>query len=352
MTVSFVLPPISTKVVGGLKIIYQYANYLAANNCDVILYYRSSGHNSKHIPEWIVRTIRHHMLTSEPKWFKLNPKIKKMDFRLPSELKSDVIIATDYGSVEFVSKSDIPKRYYFIQDFENWTVSDEDVYKSYQIGFGNIVVSMWLKEVVDKHSKKDSVYIPNGIDLKVFRVLHPDIDRGHSIAMLYHMDKRKGCDVGLKVINRLKKKYPDLTAYLFGSPERPNDFPEWINYTHSATQSQVAELDNRATVFLCTSRQEGYGLTGLESMACGCSLVTTDCKGIKEYAVDGHNALMCTVDDEDALYQSCCRLFDDKELKTYISSNAVTTSQKFDINIAMKRFYDTVTKQISVEEKK
>lgn len=41
---------------------------------------------------------------------------------------------------------------------------------------------------------------------------------------------------------------------------------------------------NHARVFLCTSRQEGFGLTGLESIFCGCVLVTTDCRGIREYA--------------------------------------------------------------------
>lgn len=352
MVVSFVLPPITPKVVGGLKVIYQYANYLAEKNCSVILYYRSSGVNSRHLPERLVRFYRHCMLKREPKWFHLDPRIKKLDFLLPSELKGDVIVASDVGSVEYVISSDIKKKYYFIQDFENWSVSDEAVYKTYQMGMTNIVVSKWLKTIVDENSGRSSVYIPNGIDLSVFRVSKSVEFRGITLAMLFHHDKRKGCDVGMNVLHRLKKRYPDLKAFLFGSPERPKDFPDWIEYTCSATQEQVARIDNNAAVFLCPSRQEGYGLTGLEGMACGCALVTTDCKGIMEYAVDGYNALVCEVDDEEALFQSCCRLFDDKKLRMKISDNALIETKKFDINVAMENYYEIITQKrcFNIEE--
>ena len=342
MLISFILPPASKKVVGGLKIIYQYSNYLAANDCDVCLYYRSSGKNSKGIPEFIVRLLRKSMLIIEPKWFKLDHRIKKKDFKLPSEIKGDVVVASDLGSAFYGYKSNVIKKCYFIQDFENWTVSDDEVYKTYNYGMKNIVVSNWLKKIVDSQSHTESTYIPNGIDLGVFRITNPIDKRGHSIAMLYHNDKRKGCDVGLKVIYRLKKKYPDLVANLFGSPQRPDDFPDWINYTQSASQKQVAGIDNQSSIFLCPSRQEGYGLTGLEGIACGCALVTTDCKGVKEYAIDGKNALMCSVDDIDELYNCCCRLLDDIDFRIKITNNGIATSKKYDIKDAKKKFLETV----------
>lgn len=41
-----------------------------------------------------------------------------------------------------------------------------------------------------------------------------------------------------------------------------------------------------------TSRCEGFLLPGLEAMACGCLVVTTDCGGIKEYAIHKKNAVI------------------------------------------------------------
>ncbi len=342
MLVSFLLPPISKKVVGGLKIIYQYANYLVDNGCDVCLYYRSSGKNSKGIPEFIVQFIRKIMLKKEPRWFDLDNRIIKKDFVLSSEVQGDVVIASDFGSANYAYRSKAKRKCYFIQDFENWTVPDNEVFKTYRYRMKNIVVSKWLQTIVDKVSGTESIYIPNGIDLNAFHMIQPFEKRGHSIAMLYHNDKRKGCDIGLKVIYRLKKKYPDLKAYLFGSPKRPDSFPDWIHYTHSASQAQVAGIYNKSAIFLCPSRQEGYGLTGLESMACGCALVTTDCKGIKEYAIDEENALMCAVEDADALFKSCCRLFDNTQLHDNICNSGINTSKNFDIETAKKKFLEAV----------
>ena len=66
---------------------------------------------------------------------------------------------------------------------------------------------------------------------------------------------------------------------------------------------------NDSSVFLCTSRFEGFGLTGLESLFCGCEFVTTDCGGIREYASE-KNAVICKIDDVDGLVQGISEIFE------------------------------------------
>lgn len=48
--------------------------------------------------------------------------------------------------------------------------------------------------------------------------------------MLYHNSEHKGTKYGIEALNRLKELYPDLQAILFGTPARPNNLPDWIQY--------------------------------------------------------------------------------------------------------------------------
>ena len=68
-----------------------------------------------------------------------------------------------------------------------------------------ITISKWLKEIIDSVSTTEAVYIPNGINNRLFFEKVPYAERGkHTLCTLFHWDDRKGCDVALKIINRLK----------------------------------------------------------------------------------------------------------------------------------------------------
>ena len=205
-----------------------------------------------------------------------------------------------------------------------------------------ITISKWLKEIIDGVSPTEAVYIPNGIDNKVFSETIPYKNRGkHTLCTLFHWDERKGCDVALKIIYKLKEHYPDFEAFLFGAPKRENEWPEWIHYIEKAKPEEVADTMNHARVFLCTSRQEGFGLTGLESIFCGCVLVTTDCRGIREYASQ-KNAYLCGVDQEQELFESICRAFDNEEESNSKRKNCIETRTRFDANKSKRRFYEEI----------
>lgn len=91
-------------------------------------------------------------------------------------------------------------------------------------------------------------------------------------------------------------------------------------------------------MFLCSSINEGYGLTGLEAMACGCALCSTDYRAVYEYAEDGVNCLLSPVADIDAQVKNVSRLFKDDELRVRLASTATETVKSFSWDIAVDRF--------------
>ncbi len=86
-----------------------------------------------------------------------------------------------------------------------------------------------------------------------------------------------------------------------------------------------------ARVFAVGSWFEGFCQPGLEALACGTPLVTTDNGGCREYAIDGETALVVPPRDPPAMAAAVRRLLDDAELAARLSANGLeVVEQDFD----------------------
>lgn len=327
MNICFCLPGISHRPVGGVKIVFEYSNRLVEKGHNVSIVFNCKDTFKKYnLPNNFREYLCRYIVKRSPKWFELNKKVKKIcAFGIDNNTipDADIIVATAITTAKDVYDLNQKKRKkaYLIQDFENWDNTDSDVYNTYQFNMHNIVISKWLKDIVDKKSDYPSTYIPNGIDFSVFGIDTPIEERNpYSISMLYHKSEHKGSKYGIEVITELKKQFPELKANLFGVPQRPKDLPSWINYTRSATQEQLRYIYNESSIFLCSTVKEGFGLTGAESMACGCALVSTSYKGVLEYAEDEKNALLSPPKDTKSLVKQVKRLICDNNLRWKIAN--------------------------------
>ena len=89
---------------------------------------------------------------------------------------------------------------------------------------------------------------------------------------------------------------------------------------------------------MCSSIKEGYGLTGMEAMACGAALVSSDYEAVHEYAKDGYNVLLSPVRDVNAMVENVSKVFDDASLLYNLSRNAIDSLKDFSWEEAIKKF--------------
>lgn len=346
--VCFVLPGVSRQPVGGYKMVYEYSNKLVAEGCDVsILYMNENSYKKYKVPQLVRNFISNCETQIQPKWFSLDPRVKKIS-TVEREYKNklgdlDVCIATAVQTVDTVyNKIKAKKKAYYIQDFENWSVDEKYVEETFGLGLKNIVISTWLQKIVDKHSEKPSILIQNPIETSIYTAMVPMSQRKqHTIGMLYHEGAHKGVKNALKVLEKVKKIYPDLTVKMFGQFPRP-DLPKWYEYTRGASQAETVEIYNWCQIFLCSTIREGYGLTGIEAMSCGACLVSTDYDGAKEYAIDGYNALLSPVGDIQAQVDNVVRLFEDADLRNKISQNGIKSADEYSWDEAMREFNEAI----------
>lgn len=347
--ICFVLPDISRQPQGGYKIVYEYANLMIEKGHEVFIVFINQNALKRHRILKKTEKIRQYLSTIityyEPRWFVLNERISKISGYEKNKIIKlavtvDVVVATSVDTVPFVEKNFQGVRTaYFIQGYETWIVPEDIVRNTYRKNFINITISEWLKKIIESETRNSVVLIKNPVDLESYRIYTPHHNRKrHSVALLYHENEHKGAKYAIEVLVRLKEIYSDLHVEMFGIFDLPGTIPRWIHYTKGATKEQTIEIYNKCQVFLCTSIDEGYGLTGLEAMACGAVLISTDYKGVREYAENGFNALLSPIRDVSKLVENVCKVFDDEALRNEILHNASESVLHFSWDNAAEQF--------------
>lgn len=360
MKICFVLPQILRKPIGGYKMVYEYANRLSAEGHDVaILYLNDTALSRFQIPHWL-RILAVEIVTAvEPRWFVLDKKIKK--YSSTSKRAKGIgkqytlVIATGADTVEKTSKF-FPRarKAYFIQGYEKWIYSEKQIHNTFALGMDNIVVADWLKVIVDRYAKRPAILLRNPIDTDIYKVNTPIENRNpFTVGVLYHTAKHKGFQYAYEAILRLKEIYPKLRVQMFGTSQPAFEIPSWIKFTFNASQKQTVDIYNNTAVFLCATVCEGYGLTGLEAMACGAALVSTEYDGVKEYAVHGENALLSPVYDTNALVRNAGKLIKNQSIREKIALNGIKRAKEYSWKNAMailNNYIDKAGKDICGEK--
>ncbi|MBS4216905.1 glycosyltransferase family 4 protein [Bacillus sp. FJAT-49711] len=333
MKITFILPCYPNKPIGGLRIVYEYANELVARGHEVTaihpayLVHSAYGNNMK----------AGSTLPPPPPvhWQKIDARVK-MEYvpylgeeNIPD---ADSIIATAWYTADYVNQYSPAKgaKFYLIQSYEIWDGPEKLVNQTWHYPMNKIVVSRWLHKIGEKMGATDLKYIPNAIDHEKFRITTPIGKRPNKIAMLFSNNEIKGAMDGLKAILLAKKEIPELEVVCFGVPKRNRAIPKGIQYIRNPTQKQlVEEIYNGSSMYLCPSWIEGWGLPSSEAMACGCALISTKNGGVEDFAKHNHTALLSPIKNPKKLAEHIIRLAKDDVYRMQIAKNGIETIKQF-----------------------
>lgn len=348
--IGIILPQESGKPIGGFKIVYEYANRLASDGYKVIIMYLQSGDFEMQSFIMKLRMLHGFYYTSKKefptsKWFCFHQQIKEVRILSVTKMfvpKCDIYIATALRTSYKLNKLKVNsnKKYYFIQGYEDWGVSDEYVKESYMLRLKKIVISNWLLDIV-KSCGSDAFLVPNGFDFNYFSLTNPIEKRDKmQVAFMYHTQPLKGIEMALKAFNMVKEKYPNLVVNTFSAYKQPDDLPNWYAYHNCPNKETHNAIYNNSAIFVGSSTKEGWGLTIGEAMMCGCAVACTDNKGYLEMAKDGETALISPVGDAVSLANNIIRLIEDDDLRYRIAKRGNEKIQQFDIEQSYKRMKD------------
>lgn len=332
MRVNFILPGLGDS--GGMRVVEEYARLMNENGVDVKIYcsliadnlhrYSSETKNIIHQAYCTVKTILTRKSKNNVVWV---PLIKGKYIRA-----ADHTIATMWSTAYNVAKlpTRCGKKWYFVQGFEIWD-NEKLGLNSYQLPLNKIVVSTWINEQLKKNlgiGPFPVVY--NGINRAVFKPGDNKERKQHlTVLMLNHDNPVKGIDLGLKVLERIKKKYPLTKFVMFGMRDR-NNLPTWIEYYQDPDQSTLIQLYQNTDIFIFPSLQDGWGLTPVEAMACGCAVVGTNTGFTLDIGKHRENMMISEPGDIERMTNNVINLIEDVELLDAIRDNAVRTTEQLD----------------------
>ena len=280
MIINFVLPSIGAS--GGIDVVYKYVELLTLRGHDVCVYKELCASNM-HRYQSKLKNLIHQIYCS------VKAVVKKDDYQHDVDRyvwflsdktvrDADITIATAWPTafkVANLSESK-GKKYYFIQDYETWD-NAELVKQSYKLPLNKIVISSWINSCL----KMDLGIGPfpivyNGIDLNLF---HPvEVKKQNdkiNFLMLNHTLPKKGVKYGIEAYEKVVMNHPNCKLRMFGMCG-PENLPEYVEYYQNPSKDKLLELYSMSDIFIFSSVEEGWGLTPLEAMACGCVVVGTN----------------------------------------------------------------------------
>ena len=344
---------------GGTYILLEYARQLLKRNYDVRVYmnvfpkrvntisFSGKVYNSLFVR--VLRAIKMYYI-SKKEIENLNVRYPDVSIRIVWGLRDKKVMAAEIGvagswPASYMLDDDYKtsRKVYIIQDYEDW-----DKYgcgkRSYLLGNVNkVVISSYLnKTIKEKMDIGPFPIIYNGLNLNRFNV---DINKKQSeniiIAMFYSSSTQKGCNNGIKAFKDAKKRCPDIKIIMFGSEDRPEldiDF----EYYKNALPDKVKEIYNFADIYLWPSISEGWGLTPVEAMACGCAVVGSDVASMNEIGKNNINALLSEPGDLEQLTKNLIRLIQDEKLRIRLSNKALEDVKMLDWDKSVDRFEEAI----------
>ncbi|GIW61803.1 MAG: glycosyltransferase family 1 [Patescibacteria group bacterium] len=226
------------------------------------------------------------------------------------------------------------KKSYFIQALEE-NFSNNYIYKflvrlTYKLPYKFIVTTQFLKKSLLTYGiPKKNISIINNItiDPHFFQKKHRRINKRRIkilTVMSYYLPY-KGPDIYLQILKMLKQNYPIYTTLV--SMERYSLSPLVDKFISNPSAQQLARLYLSHDILLVTSRSEGFFLPGIEAMAAGCLVISTNSGGILTYAKHNYNAYIFK--DIDQIINIFDELLHNHQLETRIRNNAYRTAEKY-----------------------
>lgn len=187
-----------------------------------------------------------------------------------------------------------------------------------------------------------------GIDTQIFNPQKNNIDKKinlkkNSILTMSRLVPAKGIDRLIDALSYIKNKV-DFHLYIGGDISLENNSKEEASYKKfinklifktkiaskvsfvgQLNQQTVAAYYRNADVFVNPARYEPFGLTTMESMACGTVPLISHVAGSREIIIDGLNGFIINSHDRKLLGSQILKLLLDRKLLKKTSDNAAFT---------------------------
>jgi len=151
---------------------------------------------------------------------------------------------------------------------------------------------------------------------------------------------QKGFDLLLQAWAKIEKLFPDWELAIYGMGDRSSyenlaqQLGINMNRCHlNGSTQNIRKEYLESSLFVFSSRFEGFGMVLIEAMACGLPVVSFDCPcGPKDIVSHDEDGLLVPSGDIDKLANAMSQLMDSYELRHQMAKNAICNVRRFQID--------------------
>ena len=215
-----------------------------------------------------------------------------------------------------------------------------------------IVVSEAARDLIARYFPGEYEIIPNGVELARYESATPaDLGAGPTVLFLGRFERRKGLEVLIQALTRLRDLEPKLAIVGSGPAEHgcralAKRLQVEVNFIGAVHDDLKAGIFGSADVYCSPALGgESFGMVLIEAMAAGAPVVCSDLPGFR--AVAGHAALLTPPGDAGALADSLRAVLTSQERAKAMSEAGRAVAAQFDWNRLAERLEETYVRAVA-----
>ena len=243
---------------------------------------------------------------------------------------------------------------------------NKDHYRNFEGNNINIIKQLfsrwWMSNLINKLKKLDKFIVLTETDRKSWIELQNVLIIPNPLAIFpketSSLDNKQVITVGryayekgfeklIESWEKVHKRHPDWILKIYGIDIIKNltpiiqdkDLQGSIIPMDSTPQIYQAYQDS--SIYVCSSRFEGFGMTLIEAMSCGVPCISFDCPhGPRNIITDGKNGYLVEPENVEALAERICHLIEHEELRKEMGKAARKRAEDFQEDKIMQKWVD------------
>lgn len=293
-------------------------------------------------------------------WFKQR-KYKKLFTDYLMKVRPDITISTVRREINFIN--DIPDGSKKVGEIHFNKSNYRNIHISFLPEFANRYLSKkWMErlqrqiECLDRFvvlTYKDST---NWIGLDNLKVIpnfithfpsHVSTYTNRQVIAVGRYDRVKGFDMLIDAWKTVYKLYPNWCLNIYGAGNRElyqqkADGLGLRDVVHC--NGPVLDIESKyaeSSLFVLSSRNEGFGLVIVEAMASGLPVVAFDCPcGPSDIITNNYDGILVENGNVQALAEGICKLIENQSLRKQYGANALVSCNRYSQATVMKQWVE------------
>lgn len=292
--------------------------------------------------------------------FKQNEYKKKLSKYL-QDIKADIVVSAMRREINFINDiNDGSKKIGEIHfNKSNYRIFSKPYLPQW---FNEYITKQWRRKLIEEIKRLEKFIVLSNEDKKEWtelqnvEVIHNFINKfpdrlsectNKRVIAAGRYTWQKGFDNLIKSWEIINEKHPDWQLHIYGSGNNEKYQNLAIDYglkekvfCHS-TAKELYDKMLDSSIFILSSRYEGFGLVITEAMSCGLPVVSFACPcGPKDIITDGKNGYLVEPENVKALAERICHLIEHEELRKEMGKAARKRAEDFQEDKIMQKWVD------------